>query len=482
MSIYKRGISVLSVSAVILYPCLFIYFQNAGEAKLTDIGLVSVALLAGAWLLCGITWLLTRKWNLSFLAIALFSLVFMNFAMIEGLIKNIAPNLFYWHVLLLMLFIWGNITYWLVKKCPEDLALMINGILLLVFSILIMLNGIFAIPVITEKLTLQKPSDTLSQPTAEPSNANQPNIYYFLFDEYGGLDCLSRYCGYDNTPFYTDLETLGFNVSTDTHNETYETVTVIPNLLNLDYVNTFDGVTTTDVVAIKESKLKNPPIYQIMRRHGYALNILDSSDFLDREGAEYQYTASTASVEQTAAFYILQKTALYPFYYDDSSDDLLTLHQMMDYAAGSPLLQSSNLFTLGYFCNPHVPWFVDEDGNPIDGADRYNYNDPSIYLGQLKYLNKLILSMVSSIIEKDPDGIIILQSDHGYRVAVMAPELVDSLNDEFPYITNTLNVVYLRGEPLEIEGATGINTLRTVINQLFGENLEMINPASYPGM
>ena len=39
-----------------------------------------------------------------------------------------------------------------------------------------------------------------------------------------------------------------------------------------------------------------------------------------------------------------------------------------------------------------------------------------------------------------------------------------------------MNNVYFGGEPLDIEGKTSINTLRTVLNELFGMDLDMITP------
>ena len=40
--------------------------------------------------------------------------------------------------------------------------------------------------------------------------------------------------------------------------------------------------------------------------------------------------------------------------------------------------------------------------------------------------------------------------------------------------TNIFNAVYYQGDNIEIEGLTGINTLRTVLNKLFDMDYEML--------
>ena len=42
-----------------------------------------------------------------------------------------------------------------------------------------------------------------------------------------------------------------------------------------------------------------------------------------------------------------------------------------------------------------------------------------------------------------------------------------------------MNCVYYRGEELPIQGLTGINTIRTVLNHVFGTDYEMIEPYYY---
>jgi hypothetical protein len=47
---------------------------------------------------------------------------------------------------------------------------------------------------------------------------------------------------------------------------------------------------------------------------------------------------------------------------------------------------------------------------------------------------------------------------------------------ENPYMQNTLNCVYYQGETFDIEGETGINTLRKVFGQVLGAQLPPVPP------
>jgi phosphoglycerol transferase MdoB-like AlkP superfamily enzyme len=166
----------------------------------------------------------------------------------------------------------------------------------------------------------------------------------------------------------------------------------------------------------------------------------------------------------------------YPFYgSNDQDNEINEMEKMFAYAQESSGLQTSNLLTVGYFTFPHLPYIVDENGNKTNNVDRSNLSDPVPYLGQFKYANKKILEMVKVILENDPDSIIILQSDHGYRLPTHLSYWYGiqqyDLKTEAPFEQNILDAVYYRGQPVDIEGLSGLNTLKVVLNQLLDAGL-----------
>jgi hypothetical protein len=84
---------------------------------------------------------------------------------------------------------------------------------------------------------------------------------------------------------------------------------------------------------------------------------------------------------------------------------------------------------------------------------------------------------VDEIQKNDPTAIIILQSDHGARTIYRREGLSQDLNDpstDRGQMRNILNCVYLGGETMDISGLSGINTLRAVLNQVYGTDYEML--------
>lgn len=135
----------------------------------------------------------------------------------------------------------------------------------------------------------------------------------------------------------------------------------------------------------------------------------------------------------------------------------------------------------GYIMFPYLPWVVEENGFELCPSDKDNWKDSDVYLGQLKYSNKLILNLVKGILTNDPESVIILLSDHGYRQPGHLLKLYGMQHEnpeleEF-YSKNILNAFYLGGRKLDIEGRSGINAVRMVFDEMFSLNLGLIREA-----
>ena len=74
-----------------------------------------------------------------------------------------------------------------------------------------------------------------------------------------------------------------------------------------------------------------------------------------------------------------------------------------------------------------------------------------------------MLDIVKHIVSKDPESVIVLCSDHSARGIKAGIDMCQ-----------IFNCVYFRGEEMDIEGLSGINTLRIILNNMFGFDYEMI--------
>ncbi len=459
MKIKDSIVSFLSVLSVSLFPSLFLFFRNIEEANIIDIVSISGIFILIGIVLFLVVGLLIKEISKSAIITSLILLLMLNFALIEKAVIKIFPMLYYWHVLMIILTIIILISVFIINKFSKELAENIRVVILIVFSGLILFNSVSAIPTIIKKISDNRiESQTqLAKGTIEASS----NVYYFIFDEYGGYENLLRYTGYDNTPFYDALEDLGFNVSKSSRGYTIDTINELPNLLNLAQIN--DSSMSYD---LRRKNLENPLLFRLFKEHGYKINLI--SDYGAIPAGDYvDYLFETEMYEDTIENFLIKNTLYYPLLIEQYRNSrIIEVESIFQYLSKSWDISPENLFTFAYVEFPHVPLVVDEYGKNLPLSEKYNIENPDTYLGQLKYTSKKILEVVDVIIEKDPGAIIIIQSDHGYRKPPKGLER--------KFMTNILNAVYYRGEKVDIDTLSGLNTLYVVFNKFFGMDFKLI--------
>lgn len=464
---------IVLVLLIGLYPYYFLFLRNIGKIRFTETLSVLSILIVGSLFLLTLINFLVKDINKASIITSILSVFLLYFEKIVTVTARVLPFFYYWHVLYIGSVLFVLLAVLISKKISRENAIKLNNTLLVVAVSLFLLNFVLAIPSIHNELL--KRSDEIPKavneeaPTKKAQAAKiRPNVYYFIFDEYGGPNSLLRYCDYDNTPFYYQLESMGFVSSKTSINDTIDTFTEIPNLLQLDRVNSIE------MTAIeKKENFKNPRLLTMMKEFGYLINLLDTSNFqfLDVTLADYYLTSNFTSTYRTFESYIWKNSFIYPFYgKQDQDKERAEILRMFAYAAESQKLQPNNLFTVGYFAFPHIPYIFDENGNKSNSSDRNNLKEPKPYLDQLIYANKLISQLVTEIITADPSSIIILQSDHGFRLAShlhfwYGIDTYDLVR-ESEFECNILNLVYYPSEKIEIEGLNGLDTLKKVFSKL----------------
>ncbi len=382
------------------------------------------------------------------------------------------PQLRYWHLLILSILIVMNIANLVKKKLSGETAVKLNLIVLTIFGGLSLINIFTKIPTIVETMKLGHQTTTSEMSsidnTVTAAHESLPNFYYFIFDEFGGYDSVKRYCDYDSQPFYDELKNAGFSVSMKSANPTIDTYTELPNLLQLSKVN----LPSLPAVQKKENAL-NPRFFQLMMSLGYKINIIDSHPFfLDAKMADYMFTSSKESSYGKFDSLIISNTLLFPFYGRNDIDyeaDLIL--SKFAYAKESSSIMSKGLLTVGYFNFPHLPFVFTEDGKITQDKNRLDVSDSNNYLAQYKFAMTKIMDLVTYITANNPNAIIVLQSDHGFRYPNLLFDWYGddryNLEDEFYYQRNILNAVLLPHRKLVIEGLDGVETLKKVLTETY---------------
>ena len=477
--------ALAAVFLTCLFPCVFIYTQNAGEARAKDmlvfLGIFCAVALAGM-VLSGI---LFRNLSRAGFVTCLGMLIVINFGMLSDAVFD-AVSLRPTYLLVILCALLALICILLLWKKPD---MTIPCVLIAIaFGALCLMNFFMAVPTLLSSAGNSHEGSDITEEMPVLSGEKR-NVYYLLFDEYGGDINLDHYFGYDNSEFLSALQDMGFSVSHSTFNtESCWTDTLIPNLLNLDYVCD-DSMTEL----ARREYLTEPYLFRLFRANGYQVNLINHRAFLHPEGTT---ELSSGQREDNISEYLLERSIfnkidpirekinvlLWRNYRDQYEEPLNNCFEALSScrtaAADQPTL------TVSYIQCPHAPFLYDAEGNVTETADRWNWKSGNFYPDQLTWLNDQLLPVLTDIRENDPEAVIILLSDHGARVPLHMVEQYGGprfdAERETYYMQNALCCVYVPDESLEIEGDTGINATRKALNSAFDTGLPLLDaPEGY---
>lgn len=426
-----------------------------------------------------------RDMNRAAFVACLGMLVVINFSLVSDAVKGVLPWFYAKYQLAVIVLLGAGLIALLLWKKPNMYAGCI--ILALTFGAMTLVSVFTAIPKMISAATYTKNAQDAQAENVvtETISGEKPNVYYLLFDEYGGDENLEYYFGYDNSDFYRELEQRGFSVSHSTRNtESCWTDTLIPNLLNLDYVASDDMPEKA-----RREYLEKPYMVELLRENGYGVNVINHRAYLRIEDAR---ELTEGQVEDNISEYLLENSIFSKIdYFNKRINQMLFVDYRDNYAG--PL---NNCFdalkscwqetdgptlTISYIQSPHAPFVFNSDGSLRELTSGWFWKDDTLYPGQLQYVNTIILETIDNIQKNDPTGIILLMSDHGARVPLHMVEQFGGprfdTQTQTGIMQSALCSVYVPGQSLDIEGQTGINATRMVLNCAFNMNLEMIPAA-----
>lgn len=462
----NKILEILSTYLLVLYSCLYLYFNNIGEAKFVDIIPASITLIIAATIVNAVNLIIYRNISKAVFAGNIFLFLTVNFKAIESYILTKFPQANYWHIMIVILSIAGFIIICRSKLKQEYLS-SINKLVSFIFTILLALAVVQAIPSYTRLYNMQnnRSESLLEHVNLQDADIERPNFYYIILDEYGGPENLKFFMNFDNKDFYNFLENKKFNVSYSSRNKDIYTYKIVSDLVNLEFVS-YDNITLSEATAF----MKNARVVKLFEEYGYKFNKITT----DKVGIDYKvdyknkYNEGENYAVETAYDIIINKTALYPFNIKSQNNNINILNNDIQYLYESVKIQNQGVFSYAHLNLPHYPFVFDEYGNANSTYLYYSWDD-NVYLGQLKYTNKVIEKFINKIIEEDPYSVVIIQSDHGCRNMLHRYNNLKERkpnDEEIEYMKSILNVVYYKGEKLDIEGKSGYDTLKIVVNKI----------------
>jgi hypothetical protein len=253
-----------------------------------------------------------------------------------------------------------------------------------------------------------------------------PNVYLILLDAYPRHDTLMSYFEHDNEPFLNALRDRGFDVAEESESGYVSTILTVPSILHVRRVEEllaepWEGSDAQHRLLWQH--LNAAPIPQAYEAAGYTTySIISGAPALDWRTADivldnrWLTFFESHLIERGVLGWIFPDRSLHHASYRAS---VLDAFDYLESSAGT-----SKRFVLAHILSPHDPYAFAPDGSPAAPCDsplctnHVGPPNPTLadrFTGQLQFLNGRILEAVDHIIEADPDGVVIVFSDHGLR-------------------------------------------------------------------
>ena len=331
-----------------------------------------------------------------------------------------------------------------------------------------------------------------------------PDVYYIILDSYARDDVLEDTFGYDNTPFLSALEELGFVVAGQSRSNYAITRLSLPSSLNMNYIDEL-GI-RLDPNAKDSARLDRISKSSIVRKAfeslGYQIvafkTVYDWTDWVDSDLYLSPHPVSMADAQAFGGLNSFELLLIQTSLGRAAIDTRVKLKDLFGVKILDPNEQHRDLilfaldrlgrmpeipgpkFVFVHIMSPHPPYIFTADGGvAMQGgvftlADNYDEeSDVDFYEGyrnQVVYLNSRVLEEIAKILaNSDPLPIIVIQGDHGaFHVS----------NDDRMKI---LNAYYLPGGGQErlYDNISPVNTFRVILDLYFGGDLPLLEDSSY---
>lgn len=324
----------------------------------------------------------------------------------------------------------------------------------------------------------------------EGSGEGGSNVYLILLDGYPRSDVLSETFGFDNATFTEALESKGFSVSAAARSNYRKTWATLASMFNGAYLHELVGNQPVPGEAATQmrwahSLINEARLLDVFRERGYSIvtvpSAFTSSALLTSDEAiDHGYVTELEAnligrSPWTSLFHREAESMLASAHRWATLDALEVTAEIAEMTAAEPR------FAFIHILSPHTPFVLGEDLNrpphltpcfPAScsvwdatmaeiGIDFQEYRGRLIE--QIQALNDRLLHTVGRIVDADPDGIIVLMSDHGSRY---------SSSDRAEHFKSFLAARAPGHDRLFPDDESNVNLLRRIMSAEFGADLQ----------
>lgn len=318
----------------------------------------------------------------------------------------------------------------------------------------------------------------------------RPDIFFLLFDEYASSISLKKHYNFDNSATDSFLVNQGFHLLPNSRSNYPNTVPSMASCLNMEYlppVRTDIPIKREDVQYWSDL-IRNNKVMRFFSSMGYQIRNHSFFDFEGHPAPVSQRWFSTDAkliTEETLLgrlcdefdWYIrqyefLRKILPVTSYKEQEANNDTCLAGVMK---ESQEKSATPRFVYGHFLIPHFPFYKDKNGKSlpdsiVDAVHHERLPSLPYYLEYVQYANIELRKLVSSIRKNNPEAVIILMSDHGYRWNIKKLE-------EVYY---ALNAIYLPSGNYSgfYDSVTHVNQFRIFFNTMYGEKFPLLKDST----
>ena len=299
-----------------------------------------------------------------------------------------------------------------------------------------------------------------------------PSVIYIIPDEYPSERALKTNLNYDNSQFVHNLTEIGFEINYITSNYMYSDIS-IPSTLNMNYLEKASKSFSYN------DEISNSKIVELFKKNNYELILINGGTSVYVESFDENFCENINKNNFSYFTEYLGISMLRPVrsiiadtILNSSINEAENRTCFFEQLNNLKNLEGEKKFVFADLLMPHQPYFYqDENGNLQEVND--NEINKHNFIGNLEIVNDKLLTILPNLIRNNPDSIILLMSDHGFRYNLKNCDQDDLVFDNF-------FAIYLpEGYSLENPGST-VNVFRSLLQNVnhdiqLTENLHFAN-------
>jgi len=308
-----------------------------------------------------------------------------------------------------------------------------------------------------------------------------PDIYYIVFDRYGGERTLKEVYDFDNSEFINYLFDKGFYVANESRSNYAFTDLSLRSTLNMEFLHK----------DVPDEMLTDYKVWRSLKSVGYEFIHFGSWWESTRKNPYADMNINYNAIPEFSS-YLFQTTWAYPICLELKIVDQWWEEQYkrvlykFDRLAEIPEIEEPT-FVFAHMMIPHSPWVFKSDGSLLTLEEAAERSLEVQYIDQLIALNNMIRELIDELLSSsDVPPIIILQADEGPY-----PERLQREGDAFNWREATesewrqkygiLSAYYLPNvdEAILHPSMTPVNTFRLLFNLYFGTDFDLLPDNSY---